>query len=193
MKKVSNNYRETHRVTLFSMDADSEPNFVQECLGAARRIVKAGGVLVLLEQAWPLFWWHLLDKPIRRLGVMRNCIYTQDHPIFKGLPSKGIMDYEYLPVEPRHFHNPHDVIANGGDVISGTLCAHIWTQPDVYFWGSCLDVIPLGEGHIVTCTLKLLDNNSQIASNLLANLVNFAGSLIKPGNEEKLLAGRCID
>ena len=191
--KVGNNYREKDRVNFFAMDADSHPVMVQECLGAARRIVKAGGVLVLLEQAWPLFWWYLLDRPIRRQAVMRNCVYMQDHPVFRGLPKKGIMDYEYLAVQPRHFHNPYDVLANGGDVVSGTLFAHMWTQPDVYFWGSCLDVIPLGEGHIVTCTLKLLGNESQIARNLLANLVDFAASLIRPGNEDRLWAGRCID
>jgi len=148
---------------------------------------------VLLEQAWPLFWWYLLDKPIRRQAVMRNCIYMQDHPAFRGLPKKGIMDYEYLPVQSPHFHNPYDVLANGGDVVSGTLFAHMWTGPDIYFWGSCLDVIPLGKGHIVTCTLKLLDNPAPIARNLLANLVDFAHGLIVPGNEERLRAGRCID
>jgi len=192
-RNAGNNYREKHRVTFFAMEGDSDPIQIQECLGAAKRIVKAGGVLVLLEQAWPSFWWHLLEKPIRTLGMMRQCIYMQDHPVFSGLPGKGIMDYEYLPVTPRYFHNPYDVIANGGDVISGALSAHMWTRPDVYFWGSCLDVIPLGEGHIVTCTLKLLNNDSQIARNLLTNLVNFAGSLIRPGNEDKLWAGRCID
>ena len=81
------------------------------------------------------------------------------------------------------------MLANRGDVLSGTLFAHMWTGPDVYFWGSCLDVIPLGEGHIVTCTLKLLDNESQIARNLLANLVDFAASLIRPGNEERSPSG----
>jgi hypothetical protein len=166
---------------------------VQEYAGTARRIVKAGGVLVLLEQAWPLFWWYLLGKPIRRQAVMRNCVYVPAHPVFRGLLAKGIMDYEYLPVQPDHFHDPYDVLANGGDVVSGTLWAHMWTGPDVYFWGSCLDVIPLGAGHIVTCTLRLLDNKSHIARNLLANLVNFAGSLTRPCNEEKLWAGRCID
>ncbi len=191
--KVGNNYRQKDRVNFFAMDADSHPVLVEEYLGAARRIVKAGGVLVLLEQPWPLFWWYLLDKPIRRQAVMRNCVYMQSHPLFRGLPSKGIMDYEYLPVQPQHFHNPYDVLANGGDIISGTLFAHMWTGPDVYFWGSCLDVIPLGAGHIITCTLKLLNNKSQIAQKLMANLTTFAQSLIRPGNEEKLWAGRCLD
>lgn len=191
--KAGNNYRRKDRVCLFAMQPDSYPTLVQEFLGAAKRIVMAGGTLLLLEQAWPMFWWYLLDKPIRRQAVMRNCAYTLDHPAFRGLPSRGIMDYEYLPVQTRHFHNPYDVLANGGDVISGTLFAHMWTQPDIYYWGSCLDVIPLGQGHIVTCTLKLLGNQSPVAQNLMANLVDYAASLIRPGKEDWLWAGRCID
>jgi hypothetical protein len=188
-----NGYRDKHRVAFFGMDLASNPVLVMENVGAARRIVQAGGVLVLLEQPMPMFWWHLLKKPMRRAGVMRNCIYMKDNPVFRGLPGKGIMDYEYLPVDPQFYQNPDDVLANGGEIICGTLIAHMWTGPDVYFWGSCLDVIPLGKGHIVSCTLQLLNNKSQIAGNLLANLVNFAGSLIRPGNEAKLRAGRCID
>lgn len=192
-EKVGNNYRRKDRVTVFAMNADLHPVLVQEYLGAARRIVKAGGVLVLLEQAWPLFWWYLLERPIRRQAVMRNCVYTLDHPVFRGLPAKGIMDDEYLPVQARHFHDPYDIYANGGDIVSGTLFAHMWTTPDIYYWGSCLDVIPLGDGHIITCTLRLLGNDAPIARNLAANLVDYAQTLIRPGNEEDLWAGRCID
>ena len=192
-ENTGNNYRESKRVVFIGLAQDSHPVLVPEYLGAARRIVQAGGMLVLLEQSWPMIWWHLLKKPIRQLGMMRNCLYRQDHPVFQGLPGPGIMDYEYLPVEPQFFHNPDDVLANGGQIISGTLCAQVWTTPDVYHWGSCLDVIPLGRGHIVTCTLRLLGNKSPIAGNLLKNLVNYAGSLIRPGHEAKLWAGRCID
>ncbi len=192
-EKVGNNYRKKDRVTVFAMNADSHPVLVQEYLGAARRIVTAGGVLVLLEQAWPLFWWYLLERPIRRQAVMRNCVYMLDHPVFRGLPSGGIMDYEYQTVQARHFHDPYDIYANGGDIVAGTLFAHMWTGPDIYYWGSCLDVIPLGDGHIISCTLRLLDNDAPIARNLAANLVDYAQSLIRPGNEDRLWAGRCID
>jgi hypothetical protein len=191
-ERAGNNYRVKDRVNFYAMEPNSHPVLVQEYLGAAKRIVKTGGVLVCLEQAWPLFWWYLVKKPILRQAVMRNLIYMHNNPVFKGLP-KGIMDYEYLPVQPKHFHNPYDILANGGEVLSGTLFAHMWTNPDIYFWGSCLDIIPVGKGHIISCTLKLLNNKSQIAKNLLVNLVNYAYSLIKPGNEEILLGGRCID
>ncbi len=68
----------------------------------------------------------------------------------------------------------------------------MWTRPDIYEWGSCLDIIPLGH---YTRQYKLLENATKhrIARNLLVNLVDDAANLIKPGGEERLWTSRCID
>ena len=193
VERAGNNYRRKDRVVVFRMNADSHPVLVPEYLGAVRRIVQAGGAAVFLEQDWPLFWWHLVPRPIRYQPMMRHVLYAHDHPVFAGLPGRGVLGHAYDDVEPRKILRASDAIANGGRVIGGALNAHMWTQPDIYFWGSWLDVLPLGRGHILSCGLRLLDNDAPIAESLLVNLINHAHDLIRPGGEAKLQAGRCID
>ena len=193
VERAGNNYRRKDRVAVFRMSADSHPVLVPEYLGAVRRIVQAGGAAVFLEQDWPRFWWHLTPRPIRYQPMMRQVLYAHDHPIFEGLPGRGVLGHAYDDVEPRKMLRASDVMANGGRVIGGALNAHMWTQPDVYFWGSFLEILPLGRGHIISCGLRLMNNDAPIAESLLVQLINHAHDRIRPGGEAKLYAGRCID
>ena len=104
------------------------------------------------------------------------------------------MDYQYDDVKPRMFNDPFDVQKLGGKVICGSISSHMWTNPDIYYWGSAVDIISIGRGNVIMCQLNLLNavKKSPIAENLLVNLVNYAYTLIKPGQERRLL-NRCID
>jgi hypothetical protein len=141
-----------------------------------------------------LLYDGFLPRPVRRAFTMRDLLYIHDHPIFARLPRKCVMDYEYAGVHPGFLDNPDDIQRLGGQVVCGSISSHMWTTPDIYFWGAAVSIVPLGRGHIIICHLRLLPNveKSIVAQNLLVNLVNYAATLIKPGHEEKLLA-RCID
>ena len=190
-----NNYRRKDLVNIFYMGPNEHVLLVKEWLGAARRIAQVGGVVIFPEPVMPMLYDHVLPVAVRRMRAMRNCIYIHDHPIFDGLPKKCVMDYEYEEIEPDTFNEPADLRKLGAKILSGTVSSHMWTRPDIYEWGSCLDVIPLGRGHIITCHYKLLDNvtRHRIARNLMVNLVNYAATLIKPGGGERLWSSRCID
>jgi len=107
------------------------------------------------------------------------------------------MDYEFADVlagRANARHNAEDVAALGGTSIAGGLCAHMWTTPDIYQWGSLIDVVPIGRGHLVLCQLQLVQQarTNPVAARLLGNLLKYVESLVKPGGEERLLS-RCID
>jgi hypothetical protein len=189
-----NNYKWKDLVNVFSLSPSTHVLLVKEYLGAVRRIAQVGGVVIFLEPIMGLLYDHLLPVAVRRMRPMRNSIYIHDHPIFDGLP-KGVMDYEYEEIQPDVFNEPADLQKLRAKIVSGTISSHMWTRPDIYEWGSCLDIIPLGRGHVITCHYKLLENvtKHRIARNLLVNLVNYAATLIKPGGDERLWSGRCID
>ncbi len=189
-----NNYKQKDLVNVFSCSPSNHVLLVKEYLGAVRRIAQVGGVVIFPEPIMGLLYDWLLPVAVRRMRPMRNSIYIHDHPVFDGLP-KGVMDYEYEEIQPEVFNEPADLQKLRAKIVSGTVSSHMWTRPDIYEWGSCLDIIPLGRGHIITCQYKLLENvtKHRIARNLLVNLVNYAATLIKPGGEERLWNGRCID
>jgi len=119
-------------------------------------------------------------------------------PIWDGLPtSNGLMDYEFADVFSGRANpsaNADDVAAAGGTSMCGTVCAHMWTGPEVYQHGSFINVVPVGRGHLVFCQLTLAQEAAThpVARRLLANLIRYTASLVKKGGEAKMLS-RCID
>jgi len=136
----------------------------------------------------------LFPKLIRVQPVMRTIGYVKKHPIFKGLPSDCVVGYQYSKLFVEDHDRGDDVVAAGGEVLSGGFAQHMWTRPACFFWGANLYTVPVGRGQVVVCNWRVLDNlaDHRTAQVLLANLVNYAASVIKPGGEEKLLT-RCLD
>ncbi len=178
--------------------AEQNTCLMSEMLRRLRQLVEAGGTVLVLEPVTPLLYSELLPKLIRLQSPMRDLIYMQPSPIWDGLPSTGgLMDYEFADLISGRAgarNNAEDVRAAGGRTIAGSLWAHMWTTPDYYQWNSFIDDIPVGRGHVIICHFGLvkLARTNIVAKRLLANLIRYAASQIKPGGEEKLLR-RCVD
>jgi hypothetical protein len=163
-----------------------------------RRIVTLGGAALVLEALTPMLYDELLPKIVRLAAPMRNLIYMRPSRIWDGLPtSGGFMDYDFADVfagRASARNNADDILALGGTSLAGGLCAHMWTNPDVYQWGSLIDLVPIGRGHVILCQLSLVQQakTNPVAARLLGNLLSLTASLVKPGGEERLLS-RCID
>lgn len=159
-----------------------------------KKIVQTGGVGVLINPEPLLLQDFLLDCRLEPARYMRTLGYIKKHPIFNGLPSDCVADYVYSGIFPTSYEKGEQVLAAGGEVISGGLSNHMWTRPADYVWGAGVYTVPLGRGQLVCCQMKVLD---QLAANipsqiLMANLADYAASQIKPGLEHLLLS-RCID
>ncbi len=196
--KGGNNYRHKDVPCVTVERPGQHVGLLSEYNQQLRRICTLGGAALVLEPTTPLLYDDLLPKPVRLTSPMRNLLYMRPSPIWDGLPgSGGFVDYEFADVlagraNPRN--NPDDVLALGGTSLAGGLCAHMWTGPEVYNWGSLIDVIPIGRGHVVLCQFSLVHQarENPVAARLLANLVRYTASLIRPGGEKRLLS-RCID
>ncbi len=189
-----NNYRAKNApVVLDLREGFSDRQMAGELCGQLKKIVQLGGCAILLESEAMLLYEALLPTLIRPECIIRTIGYARRHPIFNALPGDCVIGYEYADVHPENFDSGDDILATGGEILLGAFSSHMWTRPANYFWGAAVYTIPLGRGQVVLCNMKLLDNPaSPVAEILLANLINYAASVIRPGGEEKLLS-RCID
>ena len=196
--KGGNNYRHKNVPCVYLMRPSQSIGLLTEYNKQLRRIVELGGAALVLEPVTPMLYDELLPGLIRLKSPMRNLLYMRPSPVWDGLPtSGGFMDYEFADVlagRTNARHNPDDVLALGGTSIAGGLCAHMWTGPEVYQWGSLIDLVPVGRGHLVFCQLQLVHKAGEnpMAARLLANLIRYTASLVKRGGEKRLLS-RCID
>jgi hypothetical protein len=191
----SNNYRNKNVPILMDMRTGGPGRVLRgEVIGELKKIVQLGGCAVLFNADVLPLYEFLFPTLIRVQGVMRTIGYVKKHPIFAGLPSDCVVGYEYARVCTNELDKGEDVLAAGGDVIVGGLSQHMWTRPAVYYWGVNLYTVPIGRGHVIVCNMNVLDplDSDPVAQLLMANIVNYAASIIEPGREEKLLS-RCID
>jgi hypothetical protein len=196
--KANNNYRYKNVPCIYLPRPHQHLGLINEYNQQLRRIVTLGGAGLVIEAQTPMLYDKLTPTLIRLDIPMRNMLYMRPSSIWDGLPtSNGMMDYEFADVFSGRANpsaNAEDVAAAGGTSLCGTLCAHMWTGPEIYQHGSFINVIPVGRGHLVFCQLTLAQQaaTNPVAKRLLANLIRFTASLVKKGGEEKLLS-RCID
>jgi hypothetical protein len=196
--KANNNYRHKNVPCVYLPRAHHHLGLISEYNQQLRRIVTLGGAGLVLEAQTPMLFDELTPKLIRMQVPMRNMLYMRPSMIWDGLPSSnGLMDYEFadaLSGRANASANADDVAAAGGTSICGSLCAHMWTGPEVYQHGSFINVLPVGRGHLVFCQLTLVEQaaTNPVARRLLSNLIRFTALLVKKGGEEKMLS-RCID
>lgn len=196
--KGGNNYRHKNVPVVMVMRPQHHLGLMYEYKNQLRRICELGGAGLVLEAQAPMLYDELLPKLIRSVSPMRNLLYMRPSEVWNGLPTTGgFMDYEFADVlagRANARNNPDDVLALGGTSIAAGLCAHMWTGPEVYQWGSLIDRIPIGRGNLILCQLQLVNEArvNPVAARLLSNLIRYTASLVKPGGEKRMLS-RCID
>jgi len=193
--KFSNNFRRKDVPVVMDLgSATVSRGLVREIFGQLKKIVQLGGCAVLLQPEPMQLYEHLFPRMIRIGRHMRSMGYVKSHPVFAGLPSDCVAGYEYADVWPDAFDSGEDVVAAGGQVISGGLSMHMWTRPADYSWCAGVYTVPIGRGKVIVCNMTVAGAvaTSRTAQVLLANLTNVAADTIRPGGESKLLS-RCID
>ncbi|MBN2582532.1 MAG: hypothetical protein JXL80_05645, partial [Planctomycetes bacterium] len=196
--KGGNNYRHKNVPCVYLPRPHHHLGLVSEYNQQLRRIVTLGGAALVLEAQTPMLFDELTPTLIKMQVPMRNMLYMRPSQIWDGLPnSGGLMDYEFADVLAGRANastSADDVVAAGGKSFCGTLCAHMWTGPEVYQHGSLINVVPIGRGHLVFCQFNLVEQaaTNAVARRMLANLIRYTASLVKTGGE-KLMLSRCID
>jgi len=191
----SNNYRDKNIPVLMDMrQGIRNRGMLCETFGQLKKIVQLGGCAVLFEPEPMMLYEYLFPTLIRTQPVMRTIGYVKEHPVFQGLPSNCVVGYEYSKIYVDVHDKGGDVMAAGGEVFTGGLSQNMWTRPADFRWGVNFYRVPVGRGNVIVCNLKVIENlgDHRTAQLLMANTINYAASLIKPGGEEKLLS-RCID
>ncbi len=148
------------------------------------RRVSAGAWVIVLDPATydqgadPLHWLPLAKRG--RCDIFYNSIYHREdvakrHPIFDGLPSGGIMDWEYyrdiIPLRLFQDQDPPDETIVAGFAIG-------YTCPTGYTSGVALGAYRLGAGCFLVNTLRLREHlgTHPVADRLLANMIRWAAS-----------------
>ncbi len=157
----------------------------------ARRMARGSVVVFLSQQAFQrekdaVGWLPLATKG--RCYAFNDWLYHKEcvaktHPVFDGLPGKGILDfYYYGPVIPHYLFDGQELPA---EVIAAAFAAG-YPVKGGYASGILLGRYGFGEGHFIVNTFPILDqlDRHPAADRLLLNLVKYAGSF-----PEKPLAG----
>ena len=139
--------------------------------------VSSGHQLVVVENTIP--WATFLAKKgtIKLKGVIRNDtewtaggLFNLAHPVFDGLPSMGVMGWEYQELAC-DCTGRYSLMMEGEKAIVGAL------DNDQHQFGTAMGEIKYGKGTILFSTLNLekslqLDNNaSKMGESLLLNMV----------------------
>jgi len=143
----------------------------------ARRVASGATALFLRPDVFrrgndPTGW-----LPLERKGTIRaiyGWLYLKDewakaHPIFHGLQSGGLMDYDlYRDIIP-------DLVLSGQDAPDDAICGAIKASQD-YDSGLMVAEYRLGAGRFLVSTLQILENlpRDPVAERLLANALVWA-------------------
>jgi hypothetical protein len=99
------------------------------------------------------------------------------HPIFEGLPAKGILDWDYYGQVVSHTLLIEQDTP-GETIVAGFAVGHSYGSPvcEGYMCGTMLCSYPFGSGKFIINTLRILENLDIIpaADRLLVNLLNYA-------------------
>jgi hypothetical protein len=103
---------------------------------------------------------------------------AKEHPIFDGLPPRGILDWDYYGqiISARFFDGE---IA--GDDVAAACFAVGYLCPDGYIGGSLVSSHKLGSGRFILNSLRILENvdKNPAADRILLNMINYACKLAK--------------
>ncbi|NLF32718.1 MAG: hypothetical protein GX591_17735 [Planctomycetes bacterium] len=191
----SNNYRNKNVPIFVDARAGRVSDFMLvENYAQLKKIAQTGGVVVLLNPQPMALQDYLLPGRIRPGRHGRLLGYVKDHPIFAGLPVDTTTGYVYADIIDGWVDKGEDVVAAGGEVLSGGMQLHMWTRPADAAWGASVYTIPVGRGKVIISQLDLLEHvaASRTAQTVMNNLARYAASQIVPGLD-RLLLSRCLD
>lgn len=143
------------------------------------RVQRDGTTLVILERADA--WMTLLARepgtPIKYGGSFRvgkawlgGVHFVRAHPLFRGLPVDGAMDWPYQSVV-RNGNDRMGLVLDGEELAAG--CYHSYPLQ----LGTVAGVFPLGRGHVVFSTLDVVSHLDAPAG---------------PGDVAKKILGNCL-
>jgi hypothetical protein len=154
--------------------------------------IKGGGTGVYLQGGGPHVPWGkagaaspLLPIKARLKRALGNWIcvphLVHDHPIFDGLPTRGMMGSLYENVWAQS-----TLLDVNGELVVGSIGydwfpdydrsqRHYYGPGDVW-WGADLAIVPLGKGRCIASQLRLCENlgKDPVADKILFNLIKFA-------------------
>ncbi len=152
--------------------------------------VQKGGTLVYIEGTKedsdgsnPLFPFSTNAHPAVGLWT---CIphMVHDHPIFEGLPTKGMMRNVYENIWPKMtLRDLKGKESSKIETLVGTVAFDWFSKehkmnysgPGASWWGSDMAIIPSGKGRYLISQLRLVENlgKDPVADKILFNMINF--------------------
>ena len=144
-----------------------------------RRIAQGGTAIFLTPRVLGRSGQELGWLPLGQKGeapAITGWVYHRDdfarrHPIFEGLPSGGLLDWDYYrEIIPDHLFVGQE---RASEVVAGGLTVG-YTCPGGYAAGSLVATYELGEGRFVINALLLAENlGHPVADRLLANMIRY--------------------
>jgi hypothetical protein len=107
--------------------------------------------------------------------------YVRSHPVFDGLPAKGLMDQDYANICAQA-----TMMGLPGETVAGSVSweneAQDYRGPLAFWHGSDVAVVPHGKGKLILSTLELLDHlgKDPVADKLLFNIIRYAEQIAGP-------------
>jgi hypothetical protein len=121
--------------------------------------------------------------------------YVKLHPVFDGLPARGMMGQTYANVAP-----PKTFLETSDEDICGTfdttpIAAGNYMMGETTWWGSDILVRRYGAGRLVFTHLRLLENLGEepVADRIFVNMLNHFSRRSVPSQETLPLAQEAID
>jgi hypothetical protein len=167
------------------------------------RVFDANGTLIAEDSVTEFHqsgsaWLPLANKgKCTKLGEFGDWLYHKEcvakpHPIFNGLPGRGIMDWNYYgQIIPHHIYSGQDT----PDDVAAAAFAVGFPDQGGFVSGLLVGTYRFGAGRFILNTLRILENLdlNPAADRLLLNMIRYATELTKgpvaplPKNFEKTL------
>ncbi len=167
------------REVILASDKPPAPGGAEAFAELARRIARGSTVVFLRPEVFargdqPAAWLPLARKGT--ITPIHGWLYLKDewckrHPAFDGMPSGGLMDYDYYrEIIP-------DLVLSGQDPPAEAVAGAVKASQD-YSSGLMLSVYKLGQGRFVLNTLRIRENlgHNPAAERLLRNLLLYAAA-----------------
>ncbi|MBA3944863.1 MAG: hypothetical protein H0X37_09920 [Herpetosiphonaceae bacterium] len=172
---------EAHHGVILVGEPEAQSANVDAWSTLARRIARGSAAVFLTPAAFrrgddPVGWLPLANKG--RCYAFNDWLYHKEcvskaHPIFAGLPSAGVMDWDYYgPVIPHALFDGQDT----PDDVAAAAFAVGYSQPGGYASGILAGSYHFGAGRFFLNTLRILEHIDQhpAADRLLLNLISTA-------------------
>lgn len=162
-------------------------------LGNLLAEVHSGAVALLFGP--PADWNDFADRvdPVLRLTsktAAQAYHYVRMHPVFDGLPTRGLMRQAYRNVVPRAAF-----VERSDEDVCGSYAAEGPGGPDSSRWGDTVLVRRYGAGRLVFVQLRVLEHlgADPIADRLFVNLLNHFARRAVPTGEPSPIAYEAIE